>query len=205
MPKVVDHAQRRAEIADALWQVIRRDGIAAASVRTVAAEAGWSTGAIRHYFSTQAELLAFATTMMIQQVTERVAVLAAGARTVDDLVAVLEETLPLDAQRLADAEVWLAMVAASRTDAGLKPLTGDAYRGLRKMCSGIVGRIALAPGAPALDATLETDRLHGLIDGLALHGTLYPRQMTRPRMRRALSIHVKGLAGGATDLLPPPK
>lgn len=47
-------------LAEALWRVVRRDGVAAATVRSIAAEAGWSPGALRHYFSTQAELLAFA-------------------------------------------------------------------------------------------------------------------------------------------------
>ncbi len=53
MPKIVDHDARREEIAQALWRVVRRDGIRAASVRTVAAEAGWSAGAVRYYFPDQ--------------------------------------------------------------------------------------------------------------------------------------------------------
>jgi AcrR family transcriptional regulator len=42
--------------------VIRRDGVAAASVRAVAREAGTSMGALRHWFATQDELLHFAMT-----------------------------------------------------------------------------------------------------------------------------------------------
>ena len=48
MPKIVDHETRREEIAEALWRVVRRDGVRAASVRTIAAEAGWSPGAVRY-------------------------------------------------------------------------------------------------------------------------------------------------------------
>ena len=60
MPKVVDHEQRRRELAAAVWRVIGREGVAEVSIRAVAAESGWSTGALRHYFATRAELLAFA-------------------------------------------------------------------------------------------------------------------------------------------------
>ncbi len=194
VPKVVDHAARRAEIADALWRVIRRDGIGAASVRTVAAESGWSTGALRHYFSTQSELLAFATAMLIERTTSRIRGMAQRLETLDDLIRLLEEVVPLDANRLADSEVWLAMVAASRTDPSLRPLTEEAHRGLRKLSADVVMLIDEMPGTPSLDRTLEADRLHALLDGLALHGTLYPKQLPRTRIRQALRSHVERLA-----------
>lgn len=60
MPKQVDHRERRGRIADALWTVAERDGLAAATVRKVAAEAGVSVGMVQHYFSTKDEMLLFA-------------------------------------------------------------------------------------------------------------------------------------------------
>ena len=54
MPRVVDHAVRRQELAEALWRVVRRDGVHEVSVRTVADEAGTSPGALRHYFGEHA-------------------------------------------------------------------------------------------------------------------------------------------------------
>ena len=36
MPKQVDHAERRELLADAVWRVVMRDGIDAASLRHVA-------------------------------------------------------------------------------------------------------------------------------------------------------------------------
>ncbi|MET8762334.1 TetR/AcrR family transcriptional regulator, partial [Lentzea sp. NPDC004782] len=60
MPKVVDHEERRRELAEAVWRIVRRDGIDHASVRAVAAESGWSSGSLRRYFPTQDSLLGFA-------------------------------------------------------------------------------------------------------------------------------------------------
>ena len=59
MPKVVDIEERRAELAAAAAQLIARAGVGAATMREVAAEAGWTTGALTHYFSDKRELLLF--------------------------------------------------------------------------------------------------------------------------------------------------
>jgi AcrR family transcriptional regulator len=190
----VDHAQRRQEIADALWRVIRRDGFAGASVRTVAAEAGWSTGSIRHYFSSQNELIAFAMQTLTELVQLRVAAAAAEVRDIAGVADLLEEVLPMDAQRRAEAEVWLAMSAAARTEDELRAITEESHRGLRRLCETSV-RFVVGDGAGRRDLVLETDRLHALVDGLALHGTMHPRLMPRARMRAALLAHLSELAG----------
>ncbi|GGM82457.1 hypothetical protein GCM10012275_61300 [Longimycelium tulufanense] len=52
--------QRRRELAAAACRVILREGIEATSVRAIATEAGWSTGALRHYFPIRTCLLAYA-------------------------------------------------------------------------------------------------------------------------------------------------
>ncbi|MBO0881627.1 MAG: TetR family transcriptional regulator, partial [Mycobacterium sp.] len=60
MVKQVDHEQRRAVIAAALWRIASRDGLAATTVRQVATEAGVSVGQVQHYFTTKDEMLLFA-------------------------------------------------------------------------------------------------------------------------------------------------
>lgn len=71
VPKVVDHDQRREELARAVWAVIARAGVEGATVRAVAAEAGWSMGALRYYFATQDGLLRFALEVMLRRTPER--------------------------------------------------------------------------------------------------------------------------------------
>lgn len=75
MPKVVDHEQWRREIAEAVWRVIRRNGVEGASVRTVAEEEGWLAGALRHYFGTQSELLDFAIELAAERIRQRIGAL----------------------------------------------------------------------------------------------------------------------------------
>ncbi len=57
--KIVDHEQKRKLIAESSWSIIETKGVEYASIRAVAAAAGLSPGALRHYFSTQDELLLF--------------------------------------------------------------------------------------------------------------------------------------------------
>ena len=52
MPKVVDHDQRRVELVQATWRIIAREGIERATMRGIAAEAGFANGALKPYFST---------------------------------------------------------------------------------------------------------------------------------------------------------
>src|SRR5260370_15178297 len=74
MPKEVDAKLRRSEFVDATWRVIRREGLPAATLRRVAAEASCTTGALTHYFSNREALLVQAL---------RAAHFAAGARMVE--------------------------------------------------------------------------------------------------------------------------
>jgi DNA-binding transcriptional regulator YbjK len=198
VPKVVDHDERRELLADALWRVVRRDGFAAVSVRSVAAEAGWSTGSLRYYFSTQDELVTFAMESLLQRVRTRIEAAGRTVRDMDGAVALLEEALPMDSHRRAESEVWLAMASASRTDPRLRQLADQAHRGLRTLCEGVVRLVVALEGAqsrPGLDLQRETDRLHALLDGLAVHGTMHPRQLPRARISAALRAHVLDLAG----------
>lgn len=57
MPKQVDHDERRREIVEALFRVAARDGLAAATYRTIAAEAGIPAPQVQYYFATKADLI----------------------------------------------------------------------------------------------------------------------------------------------------
>ena len=57
MGRAVDHDERREIFAGAALRVIMRDGIAGLTVRAVAKEAGFTTGALTHYFHSKDQLL----------------------------------------------------------------------------------------------------------------------------------------------------
>jgi AcrR family transcriptional regulator len=72
MPKVVDPGQRREAIADAVLAVVAREGLSAATLRNVAAEANLAIGSVRHYFDSHDELIIFAAQELDRRISRRV-------------------------------------------------------------------------------------------------------------------------------------
>jgi AcrR family transcriptional regulator len=178
MPKVVDRDVRRRELAGAVWRVIARDGIADVSIRTVAAEAGWSSGALRHYFATRAELLAFACEQVIAQVTDRLT----GLEPAGDLRAAVRdallETMPVDAGRRTESTIAFSFLALGLGDPELARVQRLHFSGMYRLCLRLVEQLVPAPRR-ATHQTLAR-RLHAVVDGLTVHvlaGHLTPAEM----------------------------
>jgi AcrR family transcriptional regulator len=173
MPKVVDHETRRRELAAAVWRVILREGIGGVSIRDVAAEARWSSGALRHYFKTKDELLSFALRHVVDRVVERLLPGPRGKSPREAVRHILREILPLDADRRAESAIWFAFASRSLTDRSVAEELELVFVGTRDLCRRIAHDLErygnLVPGR---DPEREATRLHALVDGLALQGLL---------------------------------
>ncbi|MEV0623412.1 TetR/AcrR family transcriptional regulator [Nonomuraea sp. NPDC050404] len=194
MPKLIDHEQRRQELAEAAWRVIMRDGVGHVSVRAVAAEAGVSAGSLRHVFRSQGELLVFALQLVLTRVRARVAALPPHPTIRQTVEAVARELLPLDAGRRAEMEVWLALFSAANAEESLRAPREEARQALRDTCRWMVSLldngVDLSPGR---DLELEVRRLHAVIDGLALHLVYEPPGDTG-WAARVLTAHLDSLS-----------
>jgi AcrR family transcriptional regulator len=194
MPKIVDHEQRRRELGHAVWRVIRRDGVDHASVRAVAEEAGWSPGALRHYFASQSELLAFAMRLVVERIETRLAALDRSAEPRRSVEQVLHELLPLDDERRAENEVWLAFTARALIDRGLRAQHDEIHDALHQACAAALETLAAAGRANTERATeLQAERLHALVDGLAVHTALRPDLMPPEHIVAVLQLHLDAL------------
>lgn len=194
MPKLIDHARRREELAEAAWRVLLRDGVGRVSVRSVAAEAGLTVSSLRHVFSSQDELLAFSLQLVLERVGRRVEPMlpVTDRRGVE---AVAAQFLPLDPERCAEMEVYLSLFMAARTNPELMPLREEAHAALRMSCRNLIEALDngtdLAPGA---DHELEVRRLHALLDGLAMHLVFEGADGDPDGARRLLRGHLDDLA-----------
>jgi AcrR family transcriptional regulator len=194
MPKVVDHEQRRRELANAMWRVIRRQGVERASVRTVAHEAGWSPGTLRHYFTTQSELLAFAMRLVVERIEGRIGALDRATDPRGAVERVLHELLPLDDERRAENEVWLAFTARALIDPELRDQHNEVHDALHQACASSLATLAAAGRADAGPTTaLQVERLHALLDGLALHTALRPDLMPPEQILAVMRLHLDAL------------
>jgi AcrR family transcriptional regulator len=195
VPRIVEPSARRTDVAEAVWRVVRREGLEGASVRTVAVEAGLSMGSLRHYFPSQSELHLFAMRLVTDRIRARVEALPGTPDPRRWAALVLEEMLPLDADRRAESEVWLAFTARALVDPTLRALRDEGWDLLREVCRNLIRRFADAGAlAPDLDADVEAARLHALVDGLLVHGVLRPTRAGTSALRGVLARHLDALA-----------
>jgi AcrR family transcriptional regulator len=170
VPKIVDHEQRRRELAAAVWRVIAREGVADVSIRSVASESGWSSGALRHYFSTRAELLAFACEQVIDRVTERIRALRPVGGPVEVVRAVLLETMPVDDNRRTEASIAFSFLALGLSDPQLADVQRRHFTEMYRLCLQLVGGLVeqgvVATGGDGPQTLAR--RLHAVVDGLSV-------------------------------------
>lgn len=198
MPKVVDPEARREQVAEAVFRVVRRDGLEQASLRNVAEEAGLAIGSVRHYFAGHSELMVFAMQAMNERVVRRLLEHVEQLETIDDRLPIVEsmlaELLPLDERRREEATIWLAFATAARTRPELRPHAEESYDGLRrlvfKVLDGARRSDRLREGT---DLAVEVERLCALIDGLTVHAVLHPDRMDAETMTRVLRHHLQSL------------
>lgn len=172
MPKTVDHEQRRRELAEALWRIAGRDGLQAATVRRVAAEAGVSVGLVQHYFTSKDEMLQFALERvgadLEARLVRKISALGPEPDPYDVIWIVLCERLPLTTRRRAQTQVmvaWLGRVALHRElnhylvigTARLRDYLADQLRAGQQR-----GHVN-----PDIDPASAADALLGLNEGLA--------------------------------------
>nr|WP_221382790.1 TetR family transcriptional regulator C-terminal domain-containing protein [Actinoplanes polyasparticus] len=175
MPKIVDHDARRRELAAAVGRVIARDGVADVSIRSVAAESGWSSGALRHYFATRGELLAFACEQVIDQVTERIRAMPVPDGVRAGVRAILLETMPVDERRRAESTIAFSFLALGLGDPALARVQRLHFTRMYELC------LSLAAHLTPAHAGTTARRLHALVDGVTVHvlaGHLTPDEMT---------------------------
>jgi AcrR family transcriptional regulator len=189
----VDPAERRLLLAEAVLRVMRRDGLEQASVRNVAREAGLSMGSLRHYFASQSELMVFAFRTVVERIEVRLAELQPEPDPRRRAQRVLNELLPLDDERRAENEVWLAFTSRAMVDPALRALRDEGYDALRAGCQAMVADLSAAGLAPT-DIPAEADRLHALLDGLAVHAAMRPDIHTAESLTTAIARHLDALA-----------
>ena len=180
MPKLVDADQRREELAEAAARVIARSGIDGASLRGVAAEAGWTTGALVHYFANKRELLAF--TLQASLERRRIANADRASLPPDEaLRSMLFDALPTTDETTLHWIVTLAFAGQASSDAELAEIQRSAYRDFR---SAVIELVAVCD--PTAAAEREAERLIALVDGIALQALFDPDLWTASRQMAAL-------------------
>ncbi|WP_151482438.1 TetR/AcrR family transcriptional regulator [Streptomyces albicerus] len=192
MPKRVDHAERRTEIAKALVRVAGRRGLHAVGMRDVAAEAGVSLRLVQYYFETKEKLLLYGLQHLAERFGERV---AARSRTVGDnpgpramIEALLMASLPTDEESRAFHLVYTSYAVLAVTDPALaaQPFIRNPDAA-EDVLAGLLRQAQEADlVAPGVDVQLEAASLLAMSAGL---GTSVLVNQRSPRSAVAVLEH----------------
>jgi TetR/AcrR family transcriptional repressor of bet genes len=183
MPKVVDHAARRAELVDAAWRVIAAEGLEAATVRRIAQAAGCTTGLVTHYFESKDDMLVAALREVHRRAGQRMIRHVGGADIEPVLLEVILDALPLDQDRQLEWKVWLAFWGRAATDERLRQEQQRRYAEWRGLLGKLIRRAR--PHDTAADRRTAVDLIAGAIDGLGIQAILEPAKFTDARLHRA--------------------
>lgn len=167
MPRIVDHEQRRSELAQALWQVIYERGIDGVSFRAVAEAAGVSVGRVQHYFADKEELIHHGCRHMV---TAAEAAFGPDPGDPDPgraraaLLDLLRSPVPQDETFRQGAAVWAAYQAKAVSDPGIAEIVVDAAAGRRRILSTL---LTTARGGGGQETGTDALLLAALSEGLA--------------------------------------
>ena len=93
MPRVVDHDERRREIAAATWRAIDELGVDGTTMRAIAERAGCTIGRLNHYFDSREDMLVAALRYAHMRAGVRMLATIEGRSSSDALRAVLLEEI----------------------------------------------------------------------------------------------------------------
>ena len=199
MPKQVDHAERRREIAAAVARIARTRGLAAVSFRDVAAEAGVSVSLVQHYFGTKDQLMVgtldIQSSDLAASITDHLEALGPDAGPLDRIRTVALAFLPDDEQSRSAMLLYLGFAGAALTDSALR--SADAFRNAEGLLAFIADELDAAKRSgevsERIDPPTQARGVLSLVLGLSL-GVLL-EQATHVQARAGLDAHLSLLRG----------
>jgi TetR/AcrR family transcriptional repressor of bet genes len=126
MPKIVDHEQRREEIALVTCRVVARFGLERATIVRIAREAGYTTGMVAHYFDTKQDIIVAALRLILRRIEARLA--PRDDAQAPELLALLTEALPVDETRYIECVFYIAFWGQVAADRRLRRINGWLHR-----------------------------------------------------------------------------
>jgi AcrR family transcriptional regulator len=188
---VPDRRESRSEILSAVVTVLSTRGAEHLSIRTVAAEAGVSVGAVQHHFPTKQALLTGAMARVEERFRERMqARLESEPSARVRLRAFCDEIACVADEHIADAVVWTAFASRAGTDPGIRALHSAGW----SRTEGVVLDLLRAAHPTASFGEDDAALLLAVLDGIAVsRAAEQPARLSPTRARR--------LIGSALELL----
>jgi AcrR family transcriptional regulator len=196
LPKIVDHEARRQDFIEAAYATIVERGLGNTTVRGVAKKAGYTTGALVHYFKDKDELIRAVLNHFGDEMRQRMEHTHDERRGRLALRETLIEALPTDKRTGASWRVWLALWYHSEANADMRDEQRRRYREwfgrVREMLeeSSAMGEL---PGD--LDIGEEARSIVALVDGLGVQYLMSSGRLPGKRLVGAVDRYLERLYG----------
>jgi len=175
MPRRVDQEERKRQITDAVVRITVKGGLASATFREVAAEAGVSVRLVQYYFGTKDQLLLDTQRHVAERSVARIqrllADLGEDPEPRDVLRTIMRSFVPVDAETHQAMLMYVVLFTASLVDPVLKRAeAADVPASMRDAFAHQLRRARLRTGVdPDREAlvllTLVTGLAQGVLDG----------------------------------------
>jgi AcrR family transcriptional regulator len=127
LPKKVDHKERREAFLAAAYRTIKKRGIDGVTIRAVAREAGFTTGALVHYVDSKDKLLVQASEFAARDVRDEMEAAEALPDKIEAMRQVLYLALPSDEEKRGNWNFWLGFWERSTHNAAVRRVTHLRY------------------------------------------------------------------------------
>jgi len=199
MPKIVDHAERRDEIALVACRVVAAQGFDRASMVRIAREAGYTTGMLAHYFDSKQDIIIAALRLILRRIEERLSRPHSGT-TRPDLLELLLEALPIDTHRHIECAFWITFWGQVTADKRLKRINSWVHREyLRLFERCLAGSWQEWPHWPAATREQVLRSLVTFINGLTASAVANPGDWPPQRQIAQLRLQLELLQAWAQE------
>ena len=186
MPKKVNHKERREAFLAAAYRRIKKRGIDGVTIRAVAREAGFTTGALVHYVSSKDKLLVQASEFSARDVRAQMEAMEALPDKLEALRQVLYLALPSDEEKRGNWNFFLGFWERSIHNAAVRRVTHLRYDEWLDRSERLIKAARHARTiSPSVDAKLAARSIVALIDGIAIQ-TLRTGTGISAKQQRAL-------------------
>ena len=188
MPAIIDHAARRAALAEIAADLVAHGGAEAATVRAVAAAAGFSTKAVTHYFPDKRALMLL---------TYRHAALSSQARTdatqpegSGDIAALMCALLPDDPKVERDWRVWFSFWGMAIADPEFAAEQRERMRGFVARLEAVLAADPIFTHLAAADRPGIASALFAALVGIVTQAIFDPENWPAERQTEAIEAAI---------------
>lgn len=184
MPKIVDHDERRAQVAQVAARLVAEEGVDALTTRNVAEAAGFSTAVVSHYFADKEDLLLATYRHASDHIRERQqAALQAPGRMRERVTRALEALLPVNADARED---WLVLLAFWGKAASSEALAAEQAARVHSAYARIAELLAEEPGLTKEQRMNAARSLVVTVQGISTYAAFDTADWSPKRQRQVL-------------------